>query len=272
MALLAALWVQPEALAQPPAEGFENALRAAGGGGDLPLDFAYRVARRLRLRFHERQEFNAAHFTPFPLRPLEGIADDSTLPQGPTLYLYAPAYAPDGRLTALRDLPVDSAEGLFNALFLAYFELEVLPSASPLRRKIYRHAEERFPDLAAEHRVPALVQGLSDFGSHVLTVANRLNLLEARSRASGKDLCSLLERPGMLFGLWEHMFREGLYLARFYRPAAEGEAAGAWTETSVPITWEDKEILLRDVLRSTWQGDRQEDLAPRFCPPPVATP
>ncbi len=227
-----------------------------------------KVTRRLRLRLHHQEEFNPAHFAPFPLRPLEEIADQAPLPKGPTLYLYAPAYAPDGGFRALRDLPVDSAEGLFNALLLAYFELEILPSSSALRQRIFDHAEALLPELAPEYRVRALLQGLADFGSHVLAVANRLNLLEARARASGKNLCPLLDRPGMLFGLWEHIFQEGLYWARYYRSSAVSESAGGWQETSVAISREDKEILIRDIFRSGWKGTRREDLAPRFCPSP----
>lgn len=247
---------------------FETDLRAANPGQELPLDFAYRAAGNLRLRFHSQESFKAAHFTPFPLRPLEEIPDDSPLPRGPTLYLYGPVYAPEGRLVPMKELAVDSAEGLFNALLLAYFELEILASDSPLRRTIYASSRERLPDLALEHQVPAFVQALSDFGSHVLTVANQLNVLEARSRAEGKDLCHLLERPATLFGLWEGMFQQGRYLARFYRPAAEGELRGGWTETSVAISPEDKKILTREVLRKDWVGTREKDLKHRFCPPP----
>ncbi|MCB1036553.1 MAG: hypothetical protein KDD47_22195 [Acidobacteria bacterium] len=244
----------------------EEILEEAIETGHLPLEFAGEVAPRLRLQLHQRKDYLPAHFAPLPLRPLEEDPNAEVLPQVPTLYLHRSTYSENGRLRAFQELTVDSAEGLFNALLLAYFELEVLASDSDLNQELEAAARERLPGVDPRYRVPALVQGLADFGSHLLSVANQLNRLEARGKARGKDLCPLMNHSGTLFGLWEKIFRDGVYLARFYRPAGEGELSGGWRETSVAISREDKEILLRRVLRTTWTGNRQQDLGSRFCP------
>jgi hypothetical protein len=248
----------------------ERTLREAQQVGHLPLEFAWPVLARLEVHFHDLPGFPPALFSTVPLPFLEGRLEDEAAdppePPRPRLYLDSRNYLRDGALIPILDLPVDSSEYLFNALLYAFLQHYYQTAEAAVRAKLEGRAKALLPDLGAETRLEGYLHAVADFGSHALSVANQLERSARHHRSRGTDLCLHFNRPYSLFGLWDRIFTDLPYEARYYQPPKKEGEVGRWVETGRGIAVEDKRWLVKTAFQSRWQGSRGEDLAPRYCP------
>lgn len=221
---------------------------------------------RLRVRFHQTEGFGIAVFSRHPVPLLEPAEDPADLEARPTLYLQGSTYLRDGRWIPLVEQSVDASEYLLNALLLAHLEIQRVQGPTPFATAARRRSEEILREVPPELRLEAYLRAVADFGSHALSAANQLERSARRHRQRGTDLCRHFDRSASLFGLWDRIFKDGLYLARYYEPA-DGEAlTGRWVTTGVAIEPQDKQLLARTVFEGFWQGNRRADLGERYCP------
>ena len=259
----------PSAAATPPTvTSLEEMLLQANAAGHLPLGFALGTAARLRVHLHEVKGFDPASFARRPIPLLEAVKDGiTTLPEEvPTLYLYAPTYRQDGSWVAILDQTVDVSEYLFNALILAYLELREVSRDTAYAATIGRRADQILGAVPPEHRQEAYFHAVADFGSHALSAANQLERSARRHSRRGTDLCQHLDRRASLFGLWERIFGDGFYQARYFEPTQGQALTGQWVDTGVGLAREDKRLFMEAVFQGFWSGEKGADLARRYCP------
>lgn len=224
---------------------------AVGEELEAPVSFAEGVAEDLPVVWHDREEWSmAAYFHTDPEE--QGI-----------LLLYTPVFLRGLWFRPIREMQPDVSEYLFHALLEARLYREIQRDsklASDLRRRSTRMASA--PPKA---RIEAQVDALASFGSHLLSIFLEIARKERQWRVEGRTLCASLGGPVPLFRLWEHAFEKGGYTGRYSR-AAPGDAPGREVEhTRERLTEEDKRWLLEEILRVSWVGEAEKDLARVVC-------
>ncbi|MDY7094419.1 MAG: hypothetical protein SX243_15720, partial [Acidobacteriota bacterium] len=206
-----------------------------------------------------------------------GAADGGEETQQPAaaiFSLYEPAYRRDDQWIPPVELTVDAAEYLFNNLVLLYLEEEVR-RASPFGRQLAARAQELLASLPEEVRQPAYLQAAADFASHALAVAGQLERSARRHQNRDSNVCRHKDAPWSLFGLWDRIFTTTHYPAS-YHPAPSNDsdelaAPQRAVTTDISLTSEDKELLRRYLFGDVWDGSKEHDLLPRYCPGEVAS-
>ncbi len=236
------------------------------------------LAERLGLAVHGQAGLAMAFYDP--------QAGPTPSPQaqevGPRIVVREEFYLDDdGALLSGPEMVVDVYEYLLHSVILAWFHLDLMPSAPPsegaaasassverdpsaeshtppepssvapdYRDFVKQRAKELMADVPAEAREAQYVTGVASFGSHVLALYNEI--ARARDRSDGDGLCRLLAQEGGLFGLWRRDLQEASYsgYAVDHGPALE------------PV---DQLRFLEAVLDQDWNGDPQHDLAGEVC-------
>ena len=232
------------------------------GEDGLPASWLRPISTQSRVIFHDRAEWSMA----FYVAPPSGSGSDSALGAGPRVFLFAPYYlAPNGLVDA-NQMSVDVAEYYFHALLDGRLDLEVRRPDSSYREVVASRAGELMGDVPERFRQAAYLSAVSDFGAHLMSIANEIVRAFRRQSAVGRDLCQLIDQPSSLFGLWTRSFRDGAYTGR-YLDTGEANAGERprWEESQEPLTVGDKKMLVQEILKASWSGDAAQDFA-WLCP------
>ncbi|MEM9293146.1 MAG: hypothetical protein AAGD01_15805 [Acidobacteriota bacterium] len=259
----------------------------------LPVSFLHPLGKRLEVVWHDVESVSPAFFLPSGTEVAlleswllsEGRGGQAGDAPPPRLLLYGPIFRADAAispgspaLVAPEELAVDAVEYLFHALIEAYFYLEV-PGDTERSAALKRRADELLAEQPAERRQEAYLQASASFLSHLLAVANQLQRSSALHRQRGSDLCRHFDRRWSLFRLWDAIFQQERYRARWYRGLSEGASSpiplqpsgnSGWVDTGVDLPTEDKLLLVELFLENAYRGTKEEDLAPRYCQPAEA--
>lgn len=216
--------------------------------------------------FHREDQWQMA----FTLAPnespgaLNGFAHDGLLPplERPKLLLYAPYFrSPAGRVWKGEQMAVDVAEHLFKAQLLFLLQQEVA-ATSEYGFWAKGRANVLFDQIEPEHRLGAYLEAISDFGAHLLSMANEIRRHMERARARGVDPCRLLAPTVPLARLWAGSFgTEGYYPGGYWQEPTLRQSTGSWRMTRKSLAKEDKTTFLRQILKEPWHGDASRDLA-----------
>lgn len=219
--------------------------------------------------FHHQEPWARAFYAPpeegFTLAAL--VTDEAALErllpglEVPRIFLYAPYYRDGGGLLPLVEMAVDVAEAYFNALLVATLDRELWRDGSTYRRAILERAEAVMAEAPEPQRVEVYLGALSDFGSHLLSVANEIARADRRARARGRDLCGLLDPPLTLFALWRQSIRDISYRGRYRTPPDLEGGAVRWLTTRRGLEPLDKALFLEEVLGGAWTGEPARDFA-----------
>ena len=248
------------------ANGFLVAQPFHGSEG-LPAAWLRPVSARTRVVFHDRADWSMAFYVPSPDAGATPAAAPSA--DGPRIFLFAPYYLAPGGLVPAAHLPVDVAEYYFHAVLEGRLDLEIRRPDAAYRRFVRERAEELMSDVPARVRQTAYLAAVSDFGAHLLSIANEIARAALRQNGAGRDLCGLIGQPASLFGLWERSFSEGAYPGHYLDPGeTTAGAAPRWGKSRQSLARRDKEMLLREILRAGWSGEAARDFA-WLCPQSV---
>ena len=216
----------------------------------------------------------------------------------PRLFLFAPYYLATDGLVAVSRMPVDVAEYYFHALLEA--SLDLGSGGAAYAAWAEARAAELMSEVPAAQRRQAYRAALSDFGAHLLSIANEISRAARRQAAAGRDICRLLGvrpshrttprpeglgqerdpedrvtgalgRPASLFGHWERSFSGGNYRDGYHLSSPGLSSPGRREESRQPLGFQDKERFLREVLGATWSGCSGRDFA-ALCPSISARP
>jgi len=257
--LLAAFAIASALSFGPDGYLLQHPLLDAGAKARLPVEALVETSAGLWLVFHREDELTPALYLPprkaglVVTRLIAGRSFQRILPglEVPRLFLYAPTYVREGRLAPPQTLAVDSAGHLYRALTEAHFDR--LLSVPPLRAELEARSAELYPEVPADRRLAAYAGALSDFGAHLLGVANEIARSEARRRHQGREsLCRGLAEPRGFFGHWREIFERGIYRGYY-------ELEGSEAAETPPLAAADKHWVAAHLFSGVWSGEPERD-------------
>ncbi len=189
----------------------------------------------------------------------ELVAASTSAVSAPQIYLFAPYFLSTDGLADLASLPVDVAEYYLHALLDARLDLEQSGSDQAWQQWVKERADLLMADVPESQRRSAYLAAVSDFGAHILSLANEVVRLQHRQRLQGRDVCRSVGHPASLFGLWERSFAVGAFAGHYSTP--QGSSSLAWTGL---LERRDKIALVRHVLGLEWSGTAGIDFS-MFC-------
>lgn len=248
------------------ANGFLLAQPLAGVDA-VPGSWLRPLAARARVVFHARPDWAMAFYVP-PAGE-RGLPSDALPPgiavgPGPRIFLFAPYYLAHDGLVSSERMSVDVAEYYLHALLDGRLDLESRQPGAAYPAQAAERADLLMQDVPPDLRWSAYLAAASDFGAHVLSIANEIERMARRHEAAGRDLCRSIDQPASLFGLWSWSFASGSYLGH-YLISEDGGGALSWRQSRESLARHDKDLLLRSILRVAWSGEPREDFR-QLCP------
>ncbi len=249
--------------------GFLLAQPLVGAEG-LPASWLQPMTTQARVVFHDREDWAMAFYVP-PSNDGTAVPPGVAQGPGPRILLFAPYYLATHSLVSSAQMPVDVAEYYFHAVLEGRLDLEMRRRSSAYADLVDERAGELMSDVPPRFQRTAYLAAVSDFGAHVLSIANEIMRASRRQNAAGRDLCRLVEQPASLFGLWTRSFVSTAYPGHYLLPGdANPGDPPRWQQSREPLTRRDKEMLIRGILGSDWSGEVSHDFG-WLCPPAVGS-
>jgi hypothetical protein len=183
------------------------------------------------------------------------------------LVLFAPLFAPEGKLRPLAELPVDAVEYASHAILEALLDRTAAPHP-PAEDQLAVQAAAWFPDLPAEYRRGALIEAYADFGAHLVSLANQIRRSQSTA-PTVERFCLAASRGVGIFTLWRGAFDRQPFPGSYYQvvPEQAGALPGERIYSAHSLPGIARRSFVRDILRQAWTGDPVADLLEEPCRP-----